>query len=253
MYGGVCILKMQYRDAQHLTGYVREVHYDEKRWSIFAKKRRKALKVLMDLESCGILQLFVHGSVARGDVDEDSDIDIVSLDPHSISMVRYCLERNDYSVYSASIVQATPRHTPKIYAYLDPLEELCISIPLAHLNPIEIEYYKFSGMVNLSNIVDNVRVMGVDKRLMLIVPTEYGHREIPVTGNEGYAAKKLGISLASVMDRVEALNRRIEEGRTGLFIKIELLDFDQIESTVKKLCVENSLFRRRVEEYGLCA
>ncbi|MCX8168415.1 MAG: nucleotidyltransferase domain-containing protein [Ignisphaera sp.] len=239
-------------NTQSFTGFSREVRYDRRRWSILMEKRRRALKVLTDLRKCGVLHAFAHGSIARGDVDEDSDVDIVMFDSKSNSIVAYCLEKNGYSIYSVSIVQATPRHTPKIYVYLDALEELCVSIPLVQLSPMEVEYYRFSGMVGLEDIVANARVMGVDKRLMLIAPTEFGHTEFPVIGNEGYIARVLGISLASVMDRVEALSRRVEEGHTGLFIKIELPEFEQLESAIDKLCVENSLFRRRVEEYGLC-
>ncbi|MEM1678761.1 MAG: nucleotidyltransferase domain-containing protein [Ignisphaera sp.] len=239
-------------DAQTPAGFVREVHYDRRRWNVFMEKRRKALKILLDLKSCGILEAFAHGSIARGDVDEDSDVDISLLNSYPSSILRYCLERNGYNVYSLSILQATPKHTPKIYIYLNALEELCISNPLARLDPIEMEYYRFSGMVDLNDIMANIRVVGVNKRLMFIEPTEFGHREFPVIGNEGYVAKRLGISLGTVIDRVEALSKRIEDGHTGLFIKIELPDFEHLEPTIEKLCIENSLFRRRVIKHGLC-
>ena len=239
-------------DGAGFTGYVREVYYDDRRWGIFVEKRKKALKILMDMRNCGILTAVAHGSIARGDVDVDSDVDIALLKPYPSSIIRYCLEKNGYSTYSISIVQATPRHTPKIYLYLDALEELCISNPLAELDAVEIEYYRFSGMVNIDDIASNVRVPGVDKRLMFIEPMEFGHRELPVIGNEGYIAKRLGISLNVVMDRVEALSKRVEEGHTGLFIKIELPEFDYLEHIIRKLCVENSLFRKRVERSGLC-
>ncbi len=238
--------------TQSFTGFVREVHYDKKRWNILMEKRRKTLKILTDLKSCGVILAFAHGSIARGDVDENSDVDIALLEPYPSGIIRYCLEKNGYNIYSISIVQATPRHTPKIYIYLNALEELCISNPLTHLDPIEIEYYRFSGMASLDDIAANIRVVGVDKRLIFIEPTDFGHREFPVIGNEGYVAKRLGISLNTVMDRVEALSKRVEEGHTGLFIKIILSDFEQLEFTIERLCVENSLFRRKVERYGLC-
>jgi predicted nucleotidyltransferase len=245
---------MLYHDniSSSFIGFIKEIYYDEKRWNIFMEKRRKALKVLMDMKSCGVLSAVAHGSIARGDVDENSDIDIALLKPYPSSIIRFCLERNKHQVYNMSIVQATPRHIPKIYIYLDPLEELCISNPLAELSAIEVEYYKFSGMVGIDDIASNIRVSGVDKRLMFIEPTRFGHREFPVVGNEGYVAKRLGISLNVVMDRVEALSKRVAEGHTGLFIKIEIPGFEHLESTIERLCVENSLFRKRVKEYGLC-
>ncbi|MEM4766940.1 MAG: nucleotidyltransferase domain-containing protein, partial [Ignisphaera sp.] len=98
-------------DAQTPAGFVREVHYDRRRWNVFMEKRRKALKILLDLKSCGILEAFAHGSIARGDVDEDSDVDISLLNSYPSSILRYCLERNGYNVYSLSILQATPKHT----------------------------------------------------------------------------------------------------------------------------------------------
>ena len=57
----------------------------------------------------------------------------------------------------------------------------------------------------LSQLKAGVRVAGVDKRLMLIEPTEKGHVESSVIGREEFAAKVLGVSAETVLDRVHAL------------------------------------------------
>ena len=49
-------------------------------------------------------------------------------------------------------------------------------------------------------------MVGVDKRLMLIEPTEKGHVESSIIGKEEYVAKLLGISAETVLDRVHASN-----------------------------------------------
>jgi predicted nucleotidyltransferase len=87
---------------------------------------------------------------------------------------------------------------------------------------------------------------------MLIEPTDYGHTEMPVLGNEDYVAKRLGISLATVKDRVEALSRRAREGHTGLFIEEEVPVGMDVEEFIKKLCKKNKVFRERVQRHGLC-
>ncbi|MCD6407232.1 nucleotidyltransferase domain-containing protein, partial [Candidatus Aerophobetes bacterium] len=52
----------------------REVIYTPKRWAILWEKREKALKIMERLKE---FDPHVYGSVARGDVRKDSDIDII--------------------------------------------------------------------------------------------------------------------------------------------------------------------------------
>jgi predicted nucleotidyltransferase len=235
-----------------MDNYAVEVIYSQEHWAILKEKRVKGLKIIEALNRCGFSVAVLHGSVARGDVSRDSDVDVAFLHVYPASLVKLCLEENRFTVYDVKIVQPTPKHTPKIYIYLDPFEEQCVSIPLAELEPIEIEYYKFSGYVTKEDIIANKRVKGVNKKLRLIIPTERGHIEIPVKGNEGYVSRILEVPLEIVKDRVEALSRRLEEGHTGLFIEISVPVFEEIEHFVKKLCRENQFFRRAVAKHGLC-
>jgi predicted nucleotidyltransferase len=82
---------------------------------------------------------------------------------------------------------------------------------------------------------------------MLIEPTERGHRESTIVGWEEHVAKLLGISVETVMDRVHALLRRDEIGRTGVFIERELAEDETFEQALKKLADENPAVRRRLK------
>lgn len=236
-----------------MDNYVAEVIYTQEHWAILEEKRIKGLKILNTLSKCGYSAAILHGSVARGDVTKDSDVDVALLHAYPVSLIKLCLEENGFTVYDISIVQPTPRHTPKVYIYVDPLKEQCVSIPLAKLDSVEIEYYKFSGFISKEDIIMRKRVKGVNKKLMLIIPTDVGYIEIPVKGNEGYVSRVLGVPLEVVKDRVEALTKRLEEGHTGLFIKVSVPMFDEVEHFIEKLCRENNAFRRAVAKHGLCA
>jgi len=235
-----------------MDSYAVEVIYTHDHWLVLSEKRAKGLKIIDVLSVCGFGDSILHGSVARGDVTKDSDVDIAFLRPLSVGMVRACLEDRGFNVYDIRVVQPTPRHTPKVYIYLDPFEEQSVSIPLAELEPIEVEYYKFSGFVTRDDILANKRSKGVNKKLMLIVPTERGHIEMPVVGNEGYVSRVLGVPLEVVKDRVAALSRRVEEGHTGLFIDVSVPLFEELEHFIQRLCRENPYFRRAVARHGLC-
>jgi len=93
----------------------------------------------------------------------------------------------------------------------------------------------------------DLRVAGVDKRLMLIEPTLMGHVESTIVGHEEIVAHLLGISLETVLDRVHALVRRNEVGRTGVFIERELSPDETFEMVLKKLADQNPAVRRRLK------
>jgi len=84
---------------------------------------------------------------------------------------------------------------------------------------------------------------------MLIQPTREGHVESNVVGREDMVASLLGVSLETVLDRVHALLRRDEVGRTGVFIERELTPDETFEMTLKKLADQNPAVRRRLKLY----
>ena len=120
-------------------------------------------------------------------------------------------------------------------AHIEVDEQTTISFPLMEMRRVEREFYRFGGEINLSQLKADVRVPGVDKRLMLIEPTEKGHVESSIIGKEESAAKILGISAETVLDRVHALIKRDSVGRTGVFVKKELAPDETFELALKKL------------------
>ncbi len=84
---------------------------------------------------------------------------------------------------------------------------------------------------------------------MLIEPTEEGHVESAVVGREEGVANLLDISLNTVLDRVYALLRRDEVGRTGVFIEKQLAPDETFEQALKQLADQNPAVRRRIKFY----
>jgi predicted nucleotidyltransferase len=223
-----------------------EVVYDERRWKLLEQLREKAIQLMETLNECH-LRSIVHGSIARGDVSETSDIDVFLPSPPSSFVIETSLERSGFRVYQRTIVQATPVYALKGYIGLD--EQTSLSFPLVKLRQVEKDFYRFSGEATLSTLKEDKRVVGVDKRLMLIEPTVEGHVESAVVGREEEAANLLGVSLNTVLDRVHALLRRDEVGRTGVFIEKELAPDETFEQAMKKLADQNPAVRRRTKTH----
>jgi len=221
----------------------REVIYDIEHWALLKRLRLKAIQIMEALEIFH-LEAVVHGSVARGDVTQKSDTDVFI--PHQVSsfIVEAALEKAGIQVNRRLVVQATPTYAMK--AYIEIGENTSASFPLMKMRKVEREFYKFGGEVALKNLRVSSRVRGVDKRLMLIEPTKDGHRESTIVGREGHIAKTLGISVETVLDRVHALLRRDEVGRTGVFIEKELSADETFEMALKKFADQNPAVRRRL-------
>ena len=220
-----------------------KVIYDEKRWRLLNQLRAEAIELMDALNSMHIFSI-AHGSIARGDVTEKSDIDIFIPDLIPSFLVETALERAGIHISERILVQATPTYSIKAYIGID--ERKSISFPLSKLRKTEREFYKFGGEATLEMLRRGVRVLGVDKRLMLIEPTEDGHIESSILGREGEVAKLLGISIETVLDRVRTLTRRDRIGRTGLFIERRLASNETFESVLKELAERNPAVRRRL-------
>jgi hypothetical protein len=225
------------------------VTYSEEHWRLLRRLREEAARMMEVLVSQG-LSCLVHGSIARGDVHEGSDIDVfipMTVPPY---IVELALERGGFRVSHKLVVQATPQSTPKVYLALDVEEKRVVSFPLAKLSKTEYEFYYFGGALTLEELKRGKRVPGVDKRLMLIEPTAEGHRESPVIGREAIVARVVGVSIETVVERVRVLSRRDEVGRTGVFVKVELEPWESIEEAVKEIARRNPLFRRALLAKG---
>ncbi len=236
------MVKMVKKPLTHAE--TREVIYDSRRWELLNSLREEASQIMEALNRSHI-DCITHGSIARGDVSEKSDIDIFIPYVLSSFTVEMTLEGSGIPINRRILVQATPAYAVKAYIEIDPRRY--VSFPLVKIRPIERDFYKFGGEITLSMIKEKVRVKGIDKRLMLIEPTPKGHTESTIMGREEAAAHLLGVSPDIVFDRVRTLLRRDEVGRTGVFIERELLPEENFEMALKKLADVNPAIRRRLK------
>lgn len=226
---------------------LRTVVYTGDRWLLLEQLRKKTLRIMESIEKTHV-ETLVHGSIARGDVSEKSDIDIFIPTQISSFTVETTLENADIPINRRLVVQATPTYAMKATIEVD--ENTSVTFPLMRLRKVEREFYRFGGEVNSASVRKGLRTPGVDKRLMLIEPTEKGHVESTVVGREDHVAKTLGIAVETVLDRVHALLRRDEIGRTGVFIKQELAPSETFEMVLRRLVKENPAVRRRLKSHS---
>jgi len=227
-------------------GYEKVVKYDEFHWNILKEKREKAIEVM----SCiALLNPIIHGSVARGDVDKRSDIDVVIPFPVSSFKVENMLESSGYPIQSKFIIQATPKHAVKAQIVLD--HETTITFPLIKFLDTELEFYKFGGMLTLDELKSGKRTPGVDKRLVLIIPLDDGHRELSLLGNEKMASQLIGVDMKIIEERIRVLRRRDKIGRTGIYIKEEVPLNKSFESYFEELKDKDPAIRRMLRKRGV--
>ncbi|MCW4022657.1 MAG: nucleotidyltransferase domain-containing protein [archaeon] len=222
----------------------KEVIYSSGRWKTLEQLRKRSLEIMKKLESSHLLST-VHGSIARGDVTQTSDIDIFISNQISSFAVETALERSGFQVLERKIIQATPLYALKGYIELD--NQTSISFPLVKMRQVEKEFYRFGGEATVSVLEKNKRVLGVDKRLMLIEPTTEGHIETTIINKEKEVAKLLAIAPSTVLDRKRALLRRDKVGRTGVYIEKDLNPEETFEQGMKKLADNNPAVRRRIK------
>jgi predicted nucleotidyltransferase len=223
----------------------KEVTYNSTRWMLLTELRSKAEEIMVALDAFH-LQSIAHGSIARGDVHKTSDIDVFIAEVQNSFLVETAIEKARIPVNARLIVQATPNYAMK--AHIEVSEQITVSFPLMQMRRVEREFYRFGGETNLNQLKAGVRVSGVDKRLMLIEPTDKGHVESSVIGREEFAAKILGISAETVLDRVHTLLKRDTVGRTGVFVKKEVAPDETFELALKKLSDLNPAVRRRMKK-----
>ncbi len=223
----------------------KEVTYTTERWDKLTALRKKAIYVMACLEVF-FLQPVVHGSIARGDVKATSDVDVFIAEPINSLWVQLALEDAKIPINRRLVVQATPNYAMKAHLEID--DVVSVTFPLMQMRTVEREFYRFGGEATRDQLIKGVRVPGVDKRLMLIEPTDKGHIESSIIGREENTAKTLGVSTQTVLDRVHALSRRDSVGRTGVFIKKELTQDETFELTLKKLSESNPAVRRRMKK-----
>lgn len=226
-----------------LRNHYNSIIYSKNDWALLNKKRLNAIKLLKIFTKEGF-NPFVYGSIARGDVHENSDIDIVFTQQIPSFQIEFILNKNGYENFFREIIMATPLDSIKLYIHLSELES--ITLPLSKLGKRVLEFYNFGGKINLDQLKLELRVAGIDKRLVLIKPTLKGHEEISIIGNEVIAVKEVGITMDTLKERTKVLLRREKHGRTGVFLKRQLQINETTEEALKKLAKSKSIIRKKL-------
>ncbi len=216
----------------------KNVVYTDENWKLLNSLRRKALEVM---EHISDFHPILYGSLARGDVHKGSDIDFFIEHIPETYLLEISLD--SLGIAERSIIQATPWHLIKGQITLSSGET--ITFPLTQSKVKEIEFYYFGGAIELHELKDGKRVPGIDKRLILIKPSEDGHVEEDITGREAQVSKILNVSIDIVRERTQVLNRRDKVGRTGVYLNRVLMRDESFEQLLKEICDKDSNVRRR--------
>ncbi|OYT33828.1 nucleotidyltransferase [Archaeoglobales archaeon ex4484_92] len=228
-----------------IFGSRKRINYTEEHWEILRKKRTRAMEIMEELRKFGI-ESIVYGSVARGDVNPRSDVDLFI--PEVIPSYKVEIALDGFEVLEKRIVQATPNYAIKGEFILS--NETTVSFPLVQMKEREMDFYKFGGCISYEELLDERRVPGVDKRLVLIIPTSNGHREVPLSEiHPSGAAKILGVSIEIVLERIRVLTRRREVGRTGIFLCETVPSNEGLEHALRKIASRNPAVRRRIDKF----
>ncbi len=228
---------------EKIVRYVgQEFHrYTEDEWTLLKEFRKKTINIFEILESTGI-KAFVHGSIARGDINDASDIDIhipVQIPSFKLDLIDHL------HVTDRRIMMGTPNST--IRAVLSMQDDVAISFPLSNPVEREDEFYRFSGLLYHEDLLVERRIAGVTKQLLLIEPEEEGYWYSSINTNKKRAIQILSLSQRMIDERIRVLSRRDKIGRTGLFLDYSLTPDENFEYALKSLADRNVIVRRMLK------
>jgi hypothetical protein len=224
--------------VRHVDG--RAVRYTSHRWMTLASLRARAAAVQRALPG----RSMVYGSVARGDVRDGSDVDVVLVDGAPSFAVELSLESR-FHIVERRITLASPSSVPKAHVVLD--EGSTVSWPLLAPSEREEAFHAFGGWLDAAAAGPRDRVPGVSKRLLLVEPTPEGHVESSVVGSEVAVARRLRVPLDVVLERVRVLGRRDRVGRTGVFKSVPVPDGESLEQALDGMGATSPAVRHQLQ------
>ena len=227
--------------VRHVDG--REVVYAPRRWELLSLLRARAAAVQRALPA----RCMVYGSVARGDVRASSDVDVVMVDSAPSYAVELAL-LSRFHVVERRVTLASPSSVPKAHVVLG--DGSSVGWPLLPPTEREEGFYAFGGWIDAASAAPRERVPGVSKRLLLIEPTAEGHIESSVVGAEVSVARRLGVPLDVVEERVRVLGRRDRIGRTGVFRSVPVPDGESFEQALEALGASEPAVRHQIGRRG---
>lgn len=226
-----------------------KIIYNKEQWKFFENIRDNCKKIMQSL-FVNRIECYTYGSIARGDIKKNSDIDIII--PYAISSfkVELSLENAGFRINEKMIVMATPSHTPKaVIGIQSNYALISISFPLIEFQDRDTDFYGFAGRLSYKELVVSKRKPGVNKKLQLISPEEDGHSSQGLGHlNVVEVSKILGTEITIINERIRVLKRRSEKGRTGVFLKRYLDKDEQFETEFKRIVDSNSIVKKLVQK-----